>query len=370
VNLIGEHTDYNEGFVAPFALGMRVAAAGRARSDGLLRVTTVGSDGHAHTAPDFPIATLAPGSATATGWCGYPAGVAWALRREGLLPAGSGAELVIAADLPAGAGLSSSAALEVATALALLELAGHTVGGVGGPAPASVAALARRAENEFVGVPSGGLDQTASLCATAGNVFFLDVRSGSAEQVPFGGAEDAPAILVIDTGVHRSLAATDYGARRAGCARAVGLLGVSALREVGPGDLPRVLPALPGELRGLVRHVVTENARVLEVAELLRRGRPTEIGDALTASHESLRGDYRVSCAELDAAVSAANGAGAYGARMTGAGFGGSAIALVPAAARDEVTAAVRAAFACHGFATPRVLPAVPSAGAGRDMRL
>jgi galactokinase len=363
VNLIGEHTDYNGGFVAPFALPMRIAAAARPRTDGLLRAATLETDGSALEAPEVRVAALAPGSVT--GWFGYPAGVAWALHRAGLLPGAAGADLVFAADLPAGAGLSSSAALECATALALLELSGHAPGEPGGPSRAEIAGRARCAENDFVGVPTGVLDQTASLCTTAGNVLYLDVRSGRAEHVPL--PSDELAVLVIDTGVRHRLAESGYRDRRAGCERAAGLLGVAALRDVGPDELPRVLPRLPAELRGLVRHVVTENARVTGVVELLRSGRPGAIGEALAASHRSLRDDYRVSCRELDLAVCAARRAGAHGARMTGGGFGGSAIALVPSAAGPEVAAAVRAAFRRRGFGTPRVFRAVPSAGAGRE---
>ena len=365
VNLIGEHTDYNDGYVLPFALPHRTAVAGSRRSDGVLSVTTVGDDGRPQEAEPAPIANLAPD--TITGWASYPAGMAWVLRDHGYA---DGADLVIAGDVPAGAGLSSSAALECATLLALLGLAGREVG----PDHAERAELARwaqRAENDFAGVPSGVLDQTASLCCRDARVLFLDVRSGDAEQVVFDAAADELAVLVIDTRVNHKLGDTeygdDYGSRRRGCERAAELLGVPALRDVKAAELDSVAASLPAELVPLVRHVVTENARVLDTVELLRHNRLTEVGPLLTASHVSLRDDYRVSCVELDVAVDTALATGALGARMTGAGFGGSAIALVSTAALPEVERAVTAEFARRSWTTPRLFTATPSSGAGRD---
>jgi galactokinase len=361
VNLIGEHTDYNDGFVLPFALPHRTAVAAGRRSDGVLSVTTVGDDSRPQSAAPVPIGDLAPG--LVTGWAGYPSGVAWVLREQGIT---GGANLVIAGDVPAGAGLSSSAALECAVALALLGLAGREIG-PDTAERAEVARWAQRAENQFVGVPTGVLDQTASLCCTEANALFLDVRSGQAEQVPFQAAAAGLEVLVIDTRANHALGDSDYGARRRGCERAAELLGVPALRDVTRDDLAAAERTLPADLFPLVRHVVTENTRVLAAADLLRAGRFPEFGPLLTASHTSLRDDYRVSCAELDVAVDAACSGGALGARMTGAGFGGSAIALVPAADRAAIEEAVLAAFARHSFGAPRLFTAVPSAGAGRD---
>ncbi|GLW91488.1 galactokinase [Actinokineospora globicatena] len=379
VNLIGEHTDYNDGFVLPFALPHRVAVAASPRTDGRITAITVGDDGVPQRAQPVPVAELTPGRVT--GWAAYVYGVAWALRDAGYPTA---ADLVITGDVPTGAGLSSSHALQCAVALALLGLADVT------PAPDPTAALAaagsrdssqavsnasheplassgpsldqvarwvQRSENEFVGAPTGLLDQTASLRCVVGHALFLDVRSGAAEHIPF----DAP-VLVIDTRVRHALADSAYGDRRRGCERAAALLGVPSLREVDTGvDLGR----LPEDLRPLVRHVVTENERVLATVAALRAG--TDIGEPLTASHASLRDDYRVSCRELDVAVEAALGAGALGARMTGGGFGGSAIAVVPPAVDEAVRAAVRAAFAERSLTAPRLFAAAPSAGAGRD---
>lgn len=360
VNLIGEHTDYNDGLVLPFALPHRTAVAAASRSDGRLVITTVGDDGRPQHADPLVVADLAPGGVR--GWASYPAGVAWVLRERGYA---DGADLVIAGDVPAGAGLSSSAALECATLLALLGLAGHEA------KPDELPELARwaqRAENEFAGVPSGVLDQTASLCCQDERVLFLDVRTGATEQVPFPAAAEELEILVIDTRASHKLGDSDgYASRRRGCERAAAQLGVRALRDVHVAELPTVAGELSEESFRLVRHVVTENARVVEVVDLLRHNRLPQIGPALTVSHESLRDDYRVSAPELDAAVDAALSAGALGARMTGAGFGGSAIALVPAEDRPDVERAVTAAFDHHAWPPPRLFTAVPSPGAGRD---
>ncbi|MGH3757962.1 galactokinase [Actinophytocola sp.] len=363
VNLIGEHTDYNDGFVLPFALPFRIAVAARARSDGLLAVTTVGDDGRPQRAEPVPVDALAPGGVT--GWAAYPSGVSWVLRHEGFT---SGADLVLAGDVPAGAGLSSSHALQCATALALLGLAGTELDEPGAPSRAEVAAWVQRSENEFVGVPTGLLDQTASLCCVKAHVLFLDVRSGEMEQVPFDPAAAGLDVLVIDTRARHSHGGSGYRERRAGCERAAESLGVPALRDVDPGGLDDALSRLPDELGPLVRHVVTENARVRRTVELLRAGRIAETGELLSASHESLRDDYRVSCLELDLAVDAARAAGALGARMTGGGFGGSAIALVPRNERNAIGDKVLATFAERSLPAPGLFTAVPARGARRDI--
>ncbi|MFE9747216.1 galactokinase [Saccharothrix saharensis] len=358
VNLIGEHTDYNDGFVLPFALPYRTAVAASPRDDGMLHVATLHDDGTEEHADPVAVADLEPG--VVGGWAAYPSGVAWVLRGEGVV---GGANLVIAGDVPAGAGLSSSHALECAVALALLGLAKRSVGDL-----PRVARWVQRAENEFVGAPTGLLDQTASLCCTQAHVLFLDVRSFEVEQVPFDASAHGLEVLVVDTRASHSHTDGGYGARRAGCERAASLLGVAALRDVTVEGLDGVLGRLPGELRPLVRHVVTENERVLAAVGLLRAGRLAELGPLLDASHASLRDDYAVSAPELDVAVDAAKAAGALGARMVGGGFGGSAIALVPVERHDEVVRAVLAAFAERGWTTPRTFTAVPSAGAGRDV--
>ncbi|HEV2782908.1 MAG TPA: galactokinase [Actinophytocola sp.] len=364
VNLIGEHTDYNDGFVLPFALPFRIAVAAAPRRDGLLAITTVGDDGVPQRAEPVAVASLAPGSVR--GWAAYPSGVCWVLRSAGV--ADGGVELVIAGDVPAGAGLSSSHALQCATALALLGLAGVVPGSPSAPSLPEVAAWVQRSENDFVGVPTGLLDQTASLCCVAGHALFLDVRSGAMEQIPFDAPGQGLEVLVVDTRAKHSHGDSGYRTRREGCERAAARLGVPALRDVPADRLAGVAGQLPAELVTLVRHVVTENERVLRAVDLLRSGKLAELGPLLTDSHTSLANDYRVSCAELDEAVDAALGAGALGARMTGGGFGGSAIALVHSDQVARVGQAVSAAFARRGFAAPRLFPAIPSAGAGRDL--
>jgi galactokinase len=364
VNLIGEHTDYNDGYVLPFALPHRLAAAATRRSDQILNVATLGSDGKLQRSGELRIPDLRPG--TVEGWAAYPAGVAWVLRDQGF---DLGADVVIAGDVPSGAGLSSSHALECAVTLALLGLSGIELddGAAGTPTRPEIARWVQRSENDFVGAPTGLLDQTASLCCTSSNVLFLDVRSGEMEHVPFDAHAAGVRVLVIDTRAKHSHSEGGYGERRRGTERAAELLEVKALRDVTLADLPSALRTLPDELGPLVRHVVTENQRVLDVVELLRADRLAEIGPLLDASHESLRDDYRVSSVELDLAVDAAREAGALGARMTGGGFGGSAIALVRESDSDRIEEAVNLAFERGGLRRPRIFTAVPSRGAGRD---
>lgn len=363
VNLIGEHTDYNGGYVLPFALPMRIAVAAAAREDGRLAVTTIGNDGAAQQAEPIAAAALEPG--VVSGWATYPSGVAWVLRDKGFRVS---ADLVISGDVPAGAGLSSSHALQCATALALLGLNGVEPRGVGdAPGLLDVAAWVQRSENEFVGVPTGLLDQTASLCCVASHVLFLDVRSGAMEQIPIDTVASGLEILAVDTRTRHKHAESGYRERRAGCQEAANLLGVATLREIDLDGLPAAMAGLPRSLRPLLRHVVTENSRVLRTVERLRAGRVAEVGELLTESHASLRDDYRVSCLELDLAVQAALGAGALGARMTGGGFGGSAIVLAHSTERDTVRQAIVSAFTRRSLPSPRVFPTVPSRGAGRD---
>ncbi len=352
VNLIGEHTDYNGGFVLPFALAQGVRAAVSRRDDGVLELRS-------RQAPDWPATVpldmLTPGQVT--GWAAYPAGTAWALREAGC-PVG-GASIAIDADLERGGGLSSSAALECATALALTELHGLSV-----PRP-ELAALARRAENEFVGVPTGIMDQSASLLGQQGHALLLDCRSGESSAVPLDLAADGLVLLVIDTRVRHALSDGRYAQRHRDCEDAARALGVPSLRDVtdSPGAVERLGDPV---LRRRARHVVTENARVLETAGLLRAGEAARCGPLLTASHVSLRDDFEISWPQADATVEAAIAAGALGARMTGGGFGGSVIALVGAPKIGDVIASVGDAFVGHGWKPPRFLEALPSAGALR----
>lgn len=355
VNLIGEHTDYNEGFVLPFALARGVVAAASRREDGMLALASRQAGGEPQT---VPLAALAPG--LVTGWAAYPAGVAWALREAGGRL--GGASIAIDADLDQGAGLSSSAALECATALALTDL-----NGLGLPRP-DLAALARRAENDFVGVPTGIMDQSASLLCQAGHALLLDCRSGQTSAIPLNLPPDGLTVLVIDTGVRRELSDGRYADRRRDCEEAARALGVTALRDVSRSDVShgRLAGQLDPVLARRVRHVVCENARVLQAVDLLRAGDPGGCGPLLTASHSSLRDDFEVSWPQADTAVQAAVGAGALGARMTGGGFGGSVIALTEAARAGAVRAAVRESFARQGWQPPLFTEALPAPGARR----
>ncbi|MFJ1566393.1 galactokinase [Streptomyces erythrochromogenes] len=353
VNLIGEHTDYNDGFALPMALPQTTVLAARRRGDGLLRLHSAQGDGRI---TELAVADLSPGAVG--GWARYPAGVVWALREQGL-PVG-GADVHLDSTVPTGAGLSSSAALECAVAVAYDELYALRL-----PRP-ELARVAQYAENAFAGVPCGVMDQMASVCCAEGSALHLDSRSLEVRQVPFDLTGHGLRLLVLDTRVAHDLADGAYAALRAGCERAAGLLGLPALRDLSEAELPGALAGLPDALAPLVRHVVTENARVGRAVDLLTAGEPEALGPLLTAGHASLRDDYRVSCPETDLAVEAAVGAGALGARMTGGGFGGSVIALVPAAAAGSVARAVTAAFAAAGFGAPAVLEAVPSAGARR----
>ncbi|MFI6849007.1 galactokinase [Kitasatospora sp. NPDC050467] len=353
VNLIGEHTDYNDGFVLPIALPHTARATVRLRADGVLRLYSEQGGG---AAVELAVTELAPGGVD--GWARYPAAVVWALREAGH-PVG-GADVRIDSDVPTGAGLSSSAAIECVMAAACNDL--HDLG-LDGP---QLARIAQRAENAFVGVPCGIMDQMASMCCREGGALFLDTRDLSARHVPLDLVAAGLRLLVVDTRVKHDLADGEYAKLRAGCERASALLGLPALRDLGPDGLPAALGRLPHELRRLVRHVVSENARVERAVALLDAGDLRGLGPLLTAGHASLRDDYGVSCPETDLAVEAAVGSGALGARMTGGGFGGSVIALVDAGAVPAVTVAVEEAFRQAGHTAPRTFTAVPATGARR----
>jgi galactokinase len=352
VNLIGEHTDYNDGFVLPAAIDRLVRVAAGRSGGGRLRLWSL----QAGPPADLALADVGPGRVD--GWAAYPAGVAWALATAGVEV--GGADLVVDGDVPAGSGLSSSAALECATATALADLHGA---GLDRPA---LAALARRAENEVVGVPSGVMDQMVSMLGRAGHALFLDTRSLESEQVPLALEAAGLRLVVVDTRAGHRLVDGAYADRRAACQAAAATLGVAALRDATIDRVEAAAEALgdPGLRRA--RHVVTENARVLAAVELLRAGDLDRLGPLLAASHASLRDDYEVSSPELDTAVDAAVEAGAVGARMTGAGFGGSAIALVPAGLVGRVADRVGRAFAAAGFGPPEVATVTPSDGARR----
>nr|WP_245536912.1 galactokinase [Thermomonospora curvata] len=349
VNLIGEHTDYNDGLVLPFALAQGVSVAAARRDDGVLELRSLQAAADGRT---VRVEELTPGAVD--GWAAYPAGVAAVLREHGV----GGASLLIDSDLPQGAGLASSAALECAVALALCQLHGVEI------ERAELARLAQRAEREFTGTPCGIMDQSAALLCTAGHALLLDCRSGLSSQVPLPLGE-ALSLLVVDTRAPHALADGDYAARRAECERAASLLGVDSLRDV--KDLAGALASLPEPvLRRRTQHVVTENHRVEAAVGLLRAGALAELGALLTASHLSLRDQFEVSWPRADAAVEAALRAGARGGRMVGGGFGGSVIVLAAADRLADVREAIDAAYAERGWPAPAYLEAVPSAGARR----
>ncbi|KQR37524.1 galactokinase [Microbacterium sp. Leaf159] len=368
VNLIGEHTDYNDGFVLPFAIPHRTVAAVGPRDDRRIRVASTFADEPVEVALDelaelFPTPT---GEAPAVPeWAAYPLGVAWALRQaEGASDAvitGTGLDIAIASDVPVGAGLSSSAAIEGATASALNEL------WEAGLERTALARVGRRAENEAVGAPTGIMDQMASMLGEPDAAIFLDCRSLDANLVQVGIAEAGLAILVMDTRVKHAHSTGGYGERRAACERGAAIMGVPSLRDVSVDDLPRAEELMDDVTFRRVRHVVTENQRVLDTVRVLREEGARAIGDLLVASHASMRDDFEISVPELDTAVEAALAAGAIGARMTGGGFGGAAIALIEQDAVQQVTDAVNAAFAASSFTAPVIFTVTPSAGAHRD---
>ncbi|WP_416382725.1 galactokinase [Nocardia brasiliensis] len=363
VNIIGEHTDYNDGFVLPIALPLVVECAARVRSDQWVRVTSRQRPGETVLVAS---AELAAQRDRVPGWSRYPLGVVAEFVRRG--HAVGGVDLDLDGAVPIGAGLSSSAALSCAVAIALRDLFAPTV------TDRALIELARAAENDYVGAPTGLLDQSASIMCTAGHALFLDIRgfladddakSVAYEQIPFDLDRFGLELLVIDTGQPHELVDGGYAERRAQCEAAAAELGVPALRDVAAvADVQRLADPV---LRRRARHVVTENARVLRVAEELRSGAdPRAIGPLLTAAHASLRDDFEVSTPALDAAVAAARAAGAHGARMVGGGFGGSAIALVDRAHTAAVVDATRKQFADSGFAEPRTFVVGPAAGAHR----
>nr|WP_310249385.1 galactokinase [Microbacterium trichothecenolyticum] len=365
VNLIGEHTDYNDGFVLPFAIQHRTHVALAPRADGVFRVRVASTfdDATVEVALDDLDELFPAQRDDVPEWARYPLGVAWALlAASGTDPrAVTGVDLAFASDVPVGAGLSSSAAIEGATAVALADTWGISLDRV------ALAKVGRRAENEAVGAPTGIMDQMASLLGRADAAIFLDCRSLDAQVIDLGFADAGLELVVIDTGVKHSHATGGYGERRAACERGAAALGVPALRDVSVDDLPRLAELVDDVTYRRVRHVVTENQRVLDTVRTLREQGPTAIGDLLVASHASMRDDFEISVPELDTAVEAALAGGAVGARMTGGGFGGAAIALVAHDKVQAVTDAATAAFAAAGFAAPTIFTVTPSAGAARD---
>lgn len=356
VNLIGEHTDYNEGFVLPFAIDLRTFAALARRDDGLVRVSSSSQDRIGEH-----VLRSASGT-TVHGWAAYPLGVAWGLGRLGVdLAAQPGFDAHFVSDVPLGAGLSSSAALESALAIALNDVwrlgFDHT----------RLVQAAHLAENDFVGTPTGILDQSASLLAQEGAALFIDCRDGSSSPVNLKLDEAGLSVLVIDTKVNHEHVSGDYAARRASCEKAARALDVRALRDA---TIPQLLTTrgwLDDETYRRARHVITENKRVIDTVEALRTAGPSAIGGLMSASHRSMRDDFEISTPELDLAVSISMDCGATGARMTGGGFGGSVIALAPTGVIPQLRTMVEKEFSRHGYTGPEMFVVRPSQGARRD---
>jgi galactokinase len=356
VNLIGEHTDYNEGFVLPFAINRRAVIALGVRDDSIMRV----SSEYADEIGEIDLRELAPEKLH--GWSAYPLGVAWALGQFGAdLAAVPGVDIFLDSTVPVGAGLSSSAAIEAAVAFALNEVWQL------GLDRQTLALVGQLAENKVVGAPTGIMDQSASLLGKQDHAVFLDCRTLESEVVPLGFAEAGLQLLVIDTGVTHAHATGGYAARRASCEKGAKIMGVKALRDLTVDDLPRARELMDDETYRRVRHVITEDQRVLDTVRALRDEGPTAIGELLDASHVSMRDDFEISVPELDLAVETAQANGAIGARMTGGGFGGSAIALVSAEGISRVQVAIDGAFAEHGFSQPTMFVVNAAEGATRE---
>ena len=339
VNLIGEHTDYNGGFVLPCAIDKRVAVA-------------IGhGDNTQFYSADFQ-ERCSLHEKREDSWADYPSGIVWAMKERGFdIPSFQGA---FAGDVPLGSGLSSSAAIEAATAISLDALFQLEM------EKKELALLCQHAENAFVGVNSGIMDQYASLLCQAGTALLIDCRSLEAKPIPLNLAGADLTLLVCDTHVSRELGATGYNARREACERAAHTLGVRELRDAHLKDLDKLL----GEERKRARHVITENARVLEAVQALQRQDFGAFGQLMYASHRSLRDDYEVSTPELDAFVEIALQSSALGARLTGAGFGGCAIALIRSEDAGALVLDVQHCFEARGFTRPEFFSFQPTVGA------
>lgn len=349
VNLIGEHLDYNGGPVLPIAIDRRTTVKIRPRDDGRVRAWTTMTDGSVEFGTD-----TVPGQVD--GWAQYVAGMVWSLGQAGHdVP---GADLVIDTSVPFGAGLSSSAAIECSVGVALAGEAGWEID------PVTMALIAQRAENDYVGVPSGSMDQLASMCGQTGHALLIETapQIPTVEPVAAHWVDDGLCLLVVDTRARHSLADGEYAKRRNECEQAAELLGLEHLAQAGPDA---ILAIEDETLKARVRHVITETARTRSAIRALRDREWKQLGTLFTASHVSLRDDYEVSAAELDVTVDAALEAGALGARMTGGGFGGSAIALVGAERVAVVTEAVERAYDNAGFTAPRTFVVEPETGAG-----
>ena len=347
VNLIGEHIDYSEGFVLPFAIDSVTTAAISKRSDNQVRVTSAQQSGNVVTTDLSRIAEK-----SGEGWVRYVLGVIWALDID------HGVDIYIDGKVPLGAGLSSSAALECSVAVALNHLFQLRKDSK------ELALITQRAENEYVGVPCGIMDQSVSLMAKEGFALLLDCRDLSTRHIPVDFAGAGLRLLIVDTRAHHALIDGGYAERRASCETVAQKLGLRSMRELDFKVLKEAKSSLTSVEFQRARHAVTEIARVLKAVGALEARNFKELGELLTQSHVSLRDDYTVSCPELDLVVDTALSHGALGARMVGGGFGGSAIALIRDEDAGRVSQAIEQAFAAHGFTAPRFFTSLPSDGA------
>ena len=347
VNLIGEHVDFLDGFVLPFAISDATTVAIAKNSSNKIRCASIQKKGAVST---IDCANIAPKSGEA--WARYPIGVLWSLGIE------TGIDILVDGQVPLGAGLSSSAALECAVATAINELFN-----LGLTLP-ELARAAQRAENIYVGMPCGIMDQSVSLMATEGNALLLDTRDLSIEQIPFNIAPLGLELLVIDTQVHHALVDGGYAERRASCEKAIADLDITSLRDISISEFVARKPELDEKTYLRAFHGVTEMQRVLDAVALLKAGDFVGFGEIVTAAHISLRDNYTVSCPELNLAVDTALKFGALGSRMIGGGFGGSAIALIKAKDSELIKSEIKNGFMKARFKSPRFFSALPSAGA------
>jgi len=347
VNLIGEHVDFLDGFVLPFAI-KDVTTVSIAHNN--LNKIRVASAQENYKIEEVAIAELAP--LTGTPWTRYPIGVIWALGiKEGL-------DIAIDGAVPLGAGLSSSAALEAAVATALNKLFNLNI------SLPNLSRLCQKAENVYVGMPCGGMDQSVSITATQGHALLLDCRDLSTKQIPFDIAPHGLQLLVIDTRVHHELVDGGYAERRASCEKAIAELKISSLRDISVEDFVARKAELDHTTYIRAFHAVTEMRRVLAAVAALEKNDFVTFGKIVSQAHDSLRDNYTVSCPELDLAVTVANANGALGARMIGGGFGGSAIALVRSEDLEAIKVKISQAFASANFKAPRFFVSTPAPGA------
>jgi galactokinase len=347
VNLIGEHIDFCEGFVIPFAIADRTTVKISRRTDREIHIRSAQRPEHTIVTDIDSLNPGAPGD-----WERYVLGVLWALEIK------SGLNIEIDGAVPLGAGLSSSAALECSVALAVNEIfaLGHSL--------KDLALAAQKAENLYVGMPCGIMDQAVSLLAQAGSALLIDCRDLETTLIPFEISSHGLELLIIDTQVHHALVDGGYANRRAACESAATKLAKKSLRDISISELKQSQDLLTPDEFLRARHGITEIARVLDAVIALKESNFTKLGNLISASHLSLRDGYDVSCPELNLAVDVSLKFGAIGARMIGGGFGGSAIALAPKEKVMEIESEIAKSFAAKGFTAPRFFTSPPSAGA------